>query len=91
MTTTMKYIDFTQKALEKNFWGTYTYDNLDAVLERANEWIRKNYNCEIINVETVVLPNIYKKGIATTNQLSQFITGGSTVINFQIIRIWYKG
>ena len=91
MTTTINYIDFEPKPLEKSFWGTHTYEKLDEVLKRANEWIRRNYSTEIVNVETVVLPNIYRKDTAQTNQVAQFITGGSTVNNFQIIRIWYKG
>ena len=91
MTTTINYIDFEPKVLEKNFWKGTIYENIDATLIRANEWIRRNYSAEIVNVETVVLPNIYKKETATTHQTTQFITGGSTVNNFQIIRIWYKG
>jgi hypothetical protein len=91
MTTTINYIDFEPQALEKSFWGIHTYENLAATLERANEWIRRNYSTEIVNVETVVLPNIYKKNKATTDQISQYYTGGQSVQNFQIIRIWYKG
>lgn len=91
MITTIQYIDFAPKALDKSFWGTHTYENLDEVLNRANEWIRKNYSTEIVNVETVVMPNIYKKGKALTNESIQYYTGGHMVHNFQIIRIWYKG
>jgi hypothetical protein len=91
MTTTINYIDFEPQPLEKSFWGIHTYENLTATLERANEWIRRNYSTEIVNVETVVLPNIYKKEKATTDQISQYYTGGQSVQNFQIIRIWYKG
>ncbi|AZQ44647.1 hypothetical protein [Nonlabens ponticola] len=91
MINEINYIDFEPKALEKSFWGSTTYENLEAVLSRANEWVRKNYNKEIVNVETVVLPNIYKNKQAFTDGTIQYYTGGHTVSNFQIIRIWYKG
>ncbi|KQC34020.1 hypothetical protein AAU57_12270 [Nonlabens sp. YIK11] len=91
MTTTIQYIDFEPRVLEKSFWGTHTYETVDATLERANEWIRRHYSKEIVNVETVILPNIYTKGKAQTNQTTKYPTGGSIVQTFQIIRIWYKG
>ena len=91
MTTTINYIDFEPKPLEKSFWGISSYENLDAVLKRANEWVRRNYSHEIVNIETVVLPNIYKNKKAFTEGTIQYYTGGHTVQNFQIIRIWYKG
>ncbi len=91
MTTTINYIDFTPEATDRNFWGVRTFENLDATLERANEWIRRNYSKEIVNVETVVLPNIYAKGAANSKEVSQYYTGGHSIQNFQIIRVWYKG
>ncbi len=91
MSTSIKYIDFAPARQKQGFWGTFDYDTLDTVLERANEWKRRNYSYEIITMETVVLPNIFKRDEARTNYVAQFITGGSTVNNFQIIRIWYKG
>ena len=90
MTTTINYIDFVPEALDRSFWGTFTYESLDEVLKRANEWIRRNYSTEILNVETVVLPNIYKKDEAETKTMIQYNTGGHLVKSFQIIRIWYK-
>jgi len=91
MTTTINYIDFIPEQLEKNFWGIATYENLDEVLIRANEWTHRNYSKEIMNVETVVLPNIYSKGNGNSKEVSQYYTGGHSIQNFQIIRIWYKG
>ncbi|WP_194850559.1 hypothetical protein [Nonlabens antarcticus] len=91
MTTTINYIDFEPQVLEKSFWGIHSYENIRATLDRANEWMHRNYSKEIINVETVVLPNIYKKSEAITDQTTQFYTGGQSVQNFQIIRIWFKG
>ncbi|WP_148311396.1 hypothetical protein [Nonlabens marinus] len=91
MTTTINYIDFIPEATDRSFWGVKSYENLDATLERANEWIRRNYSREIVNVETVVLPNIYAKGTANSKEVSQYYTGGHSIQNFQIIRVWYKG
>lgn len=91
MTNTIKHIDFAPQLIDKSMWGGSTYEQLDTVLARANEWVRKNYNYTIVNVETVVLPNIYKGKEAFTTGTIQYYTGGHTVQNFQIIRIWYKG
>jgi hypothetical protein len=90
MTTTIKYIDFVPELLDKSFWGTSTYESIDQVLKRANEWTRRNYSHEIVNVETVVLPNIYKGKNVNSKNVIQYHTGGHLVQNFQIIRIWYK-
>lgn len=87
----INYVDFEPQQLERSFWGIHSYENLTDVLKRANEWIRRNYSHEIVNVETVVLPNIYVKGKAQTSKIAQYYTGGQSVQNFQIIRIWYKG
>jgi hypothetical protein len=57
MTHEINYTDFEPKMVEKSFWGVKTYESTELVMEQVNEWTRKNYNREIINVETLVLPN----------------------------------
>jgi hypothetical protein len=88
MTHEINYIDFEPKMVEKNFWGVKTYESTELVMEQVNEWTRKNYNREIINVETLVLPNStdnLKKGNTSRLHLQ-----GGYVYLIQTIRVWYK-
>jgi hypothetical protein len=88
MTHDIHYIDFEPKVVKKNFWGAKTYESIELVMEQVNEWAGKNYNCEIINVETLVLPHANaapKEG--NTNRLQLH---GGYVYLIQTIRVWYK-
>jgi hypothetical protein len=88
MTNKINYIDFEPKVIDKNFWGTKTYENLTAVMERVNEWVRRNYNHEIINVETIVL---YKNSTGDNNtNASRLNMHGGYVYLIHMVRVWYK-
>ncbi|NJN77876.1 MAG: hypothetical protein HC803_05720 [Saprospiraceae bacterium] len=58
-------------------------------LERMNEWIRKNEQYEIINIETVVLPNMHSKseGGSTDSELS---FAEFRPVWYQFFRVWYR-
>ncbi|GAK94288.1 hypothetical protein JCM19298_1416 [Nonlabens ulvanivorans] len=89
MTNKINYIDFEPQVINKNFWGgSKTYENNEVVMERVNEWVRKNYNREIINMETLILP----KSANTTYSAnaSKLNMQGGIVYMIQTIRIWYK-
>ncbi|WP_124980777.1 hypothetical protein [Nonlabens xiamenensis] len=90
MTNTIQFIDFIPEVTETKFFGGNKYESIDKCVERANEWIRKNYNRKIINVETVVLPQIYRKKEADSKSVYSIATGGSIVYTFQVVRIWYE-
>lgn len=82
------YIDFEPAAVEKSFWKGATYEPTEAVMVRVNEWIRKNYSRDIINVETIVITrNSYDKGNTNITKLQ---TGGGFIYMIQAIRVWYK-
>jgi hypothetical protein len=88
MTNEIYYLDFEPQVIDKNFWGTVTFENNDVVMQRVNDWVRKNYNREIINVETMVLP----KSTTPTNNInvSKLNMHSGIVHMIQTIRIWYK-
>ncbi len=90
MNTPIKYIDFIPQLKDKSFWGGSTYESIDEVLERANQWTSKHYNKTVINIETVMLTNIYQKDEATTNEVYQLHMVAETLQYFQVIRIWYR-
>lgn len=87
MTNEINYIDFEPQILEKNFWGTKTYENNEVVMQRVNEWVRKNYNRKVINVETMVLP----KSTNPTNNInvSKLNMHSGIVHMIQTILVWY--
>ena len=63
------------------------YETLDAALTAANAWLREA-GVEVVNVETVVLPNLwssYEHGSADPALGST----GSPIWN-QFIRVWYR-
>jgi hypothetical protein len=66
-----------------------TFEPLERALEEANEWVRSN-GIEVLNVETVVLPNLwspYSRGTADPNQMLQ---PEFAVAWNQFIRVWYR-
>ncbi|OUS16512.1 hypothetical protein A9Q93_05715 [Nonlabens dokdonensis] len=88
MTNEINYIDFEPQILEKNFWGNKTYETTSMVMERVNEWVRKNYNREIINVETIIVPKS-SSSLKNTNTSKLNMQGG-IVYMIETIRVWYK-
>lgn len=88
MTNKINYIDFEPEVISKSMWKGSKYELTTVVLERANEWIRKNYNLKIMNVETLVVPRMShskKKGENVRMNL-----GGGIVYMIEVIRVWYQ-
>lgn len=68
---------------------TATYETLDQVLAAANAWIQTN-NINVLNVETVVLPNLHVSNDKGTSAPSQVLQPGFAEAWNQFIRIWYR-
>ena len=84
---TLQYKDFSPSAVEHKVLST-EYENFPEVVAHANEWIR-NSGVTVLNVETVLLPNL--QNLKDTLQVIQSVSG--TVMNssylFQVVRVWY--
>jgi hypothetical protein len=88
MTNKIFYKDFEPDVLEKKFWSGSVYESLEQVMEKVNEWVRKNYNQKIINVETVIIPrNHYSKKNQDHNSINMH---GGNVLMIQVVRVWYQ-
>jgi hypothetical protein len=80
------YRDFFPAVIKSGFLSK-EFEELAATVERANEWIAST-QVQIINVETVVLPNIQnvtdagKEGIRTSGDVSSYW--------YQVVRVWYR-
>jgi hypothetical protein len=80
------YKDFLPAVLKSGLFST-EHEMLPAAVVRANEWIAES-GVNVINVETVVLPNVEQVedasqvGIRTSGELSSYW--------FQVVRVWYE-
>jgi len=81
------FIDFVPQKIRKNFLISH-YENFSRSAEKMNEWLQRNSNYEIINIETVVLPNIHnEEGSEDTNLHT---SGEMSSDWYQFIRVWYR-
>ncbi|MCB9230575.1 MAG: hypothetical protein H6581_02880 [Bacteroidia bacterium] len=86
----IQYQDFFP-TLEKA--GIFTADKIESLqdpLSRMNTWIEDNPGIEVINIETVVLPNIYKKSTSSTSNPSLKTEPSQSDKWYQGFRIWYR-
>lgn len=88
MINEIKYIDFTPEVIEKSIWKGSKYEPLEEVMQRVNEWIRKNYNVKIINVETIAIPKSHRQ--ESKDAVSKVNMSGGFVYILQIVRVWYS-
>lgn len=84
----IQFRDFTPTSMEHKalIFSTTTYACLDSALEKANQWIQE-HEIDLINVETVLLPEI--GGDDTTD--THMTTSGEMMSSwYQFIRVWYN-
>ena len=80
------YKDFFPTILKSGYFST-EYETLSATLDRANHWITES-GIRIINVETVVLPNVQK--VEDASQVGLRTSGEMSSYWRQILRVWYE-
>ena len=85
---TIKFKDFTPGVEKKSFFTT-TYEPLQKCLLRANEWIAAE-NPTIINIETVVLPNLWDTGEEGSEDPDLTTSGDMRSSWHQFVRVWYR-
>ncbi len=83
----INFIDFVPN-ITKRFLVSNDVESLAYPLERANQWIRQNEMFEIINIETLVLPNIHNEDGSGDAEL--WTAGESGAYWYQVIRVWYR-
>ena len=66
------------------------YESMEAALAAANAWI-KEFDIKIINVETVVLPNIWSRYEEGTADVALGTSGEMPSHWHQFVRVWYQG
>jgi hypothetical protein len=82
----INYKDFFPTVVSSGFFST-EHEALSATVARVNEWAARA-SVRVINVETVVLPNVEnaeeasKVGIRTSGKMSSYW--------YQVVRVWYE-
>ena len=82
----IKFKDFAPSAIDHKVFST-TYESFSEVVAHANEWIR-NSGVTVLNVETVVLPNLQQ--LKDTSQVFTIMKHSGSYM-FQVVRVWYNG
>lgn len=86
----IRFEDFEAQQLKApGFFTGAKYEEVDTVLETMNAWIAAQ-NVEVVNIETVVLPNIYSKDEEGTKDVSLGIDDKLVTTWHQFFRVWYR-
>jgi len=80
------FIDFFPQVTRSGFLSN-DYESFQQVVDRANEWMASS-GVQILNVETLVLPNV---GSETEAMQTNIRTSGEMSSYWrQILRVWYE-
>jgi len=86
----LRYHDFVpQMTRPAAFLSPAEYESFDRALVEANLWIKEN-DLKVLNVETVVLPNIWSRFEEGSSDSSLGTSGESPSHWHQFIRVWYE-
>ena len=87
---TLKYKDFVPKQLaEPGFFRPGEFETFDEAVQAANQWLVDS-TVRLINLETVVLPNIHSRWEEGSTDAALGISGDSPSHWHQVLRCWYQ-
>ena len=82
--------DFVPPQLQPpGFFTMGQYALIDQVVQTANDWIRQE-GVKVLNVETVVLPNMNTAGEEGTGDAMVRTSGDTASFWYQFVRVWYS-
>ena len=81
----VNYQDFFPAVLKSGIFQM-EYEAIPAVIVRVNEWVLAA-GVNIVNIETVVLPNVQNPETASKSGLIV----GEISAWYQVVRVWYEG
>lgn len=86
----LKFKDFVPQRKAPRTWKSRgEFEPLSFALQEANAWILHHPDIELLNVETVVLPNVHDKREEGSEDPDFQIIGGASINWNQFFRIWY--
>ncbi|TNE49286.1 MAG: hypothetical protein EP343_12270 [Deltaproteobacteria bacterium] len=84
------FADFEPREVSSGgFFKVAEHESLGKVLQDVNDWIEKE-NIDVVNIETVVLPNIHNTGEEGTTDPSIRTSGEMSAYWYQFFRVWYR-
>ena len=85
----LSFRDFVpQMLVEPGVFSQGEYESFHAAVIAANEWIAQD-KIRVINVETVVLPNIWSRWEEGSHDTSLGIGSGAPSRWHQFVRVWF--
>jgi hypothetical protein len=88
----LKYKNFVPKQIKAaGFFSDADYENFDHAVDAADAWIARSGHA-VIQIETVVLPNMYaprEKG-PNDSYIAAPTTEYSNTHWYQFLRVWYR-
>ena len=85
----IKFEDFEPKIVKSGgMLSSNVYESMEDVMVKVNALITRR-GVELVNIETVVLPNIHADGEEGTRDPDLPVFGGMGEWN-QFIRVWYR-
>lgn len=86
----IKQIDFTPAVTKKGgLFKSAKIQKFQEIVDEMNEWIESN-NPNIVNIETVLLPNIHDPDEEGSEDTMLGTGRESSSHWYQLIRVWYK-
>ncbi|SNT15137.1 hypothetical protein SAMN05421640_2532 [Ekhidna lutea] len=86
----IQHIDFAPKVTKKGgLFKSAQIESFHSLMDAMNEWISSN-PIELVNVETVLLPNIYDSDEEGSEDTMLGTGRESSSHWYQLIRVWYK-
>lgn len=85
----IKVKDFVPEKAKGGLFKSSKIEKFEDIIKEMNEWIASE-KPDVINIETVLLPNIHDSE-EEGSQDTELWTGGESSSNwYQLIRVWYK-
>ena len=86
----IKCEDFVPKMLSQpGLFKEGEYETFEDAVVAANAWVKEN-NVKVVNFETVVLPNIWRRYEEGSTDVSLGTSGDMVSRWHQFIRVWYE-
>lgn len=82
--------DFAPKKSKGSLFKSGAVQNFDEVMTAVNSWLAENPSIKLLNVETVVLPNIHEKDEEGSQDTELWTGGESSSQWYQVFRVWYQ-
>lgn len=86
----LRFHDFAPRLVKRaQFFKPEQLEDLDEALVDLNDWLVRT-GVEVVNVETIVLPNIHSPHEDGTADPSLHVSGDHGSRWYQVFRVWYK-